>query len=79
MRGASEKLRAEVDRIDPEKGEFLLRLGHGSQADFVTVNPPFRSLGKDKQGELNSRTLFDYQDGLWPLGYCRVKLLDSEA
>ena len=62
-----------------KKNQFILRLGHWSQIEFVTFEKNLRSpkTRKVKGKTLPSgttRTLFNYDDNYFPLGWCKISV-----
>jgi len=61
-----------IKDIRPEKNEFLLRIGRFSQVECVTVNDLRRPWNKRGYGQ--SRTVFDRDGVLVPLGWTKARI-----
>lgn len=71
LREMGERLRQEMEKIDPNKGSFLLRIGRFSQVESMTLEPPLRKPW-NKKGYGKTRTLALYGNRHAPLGWVRV-------
>jgi CRISPR-associated protein Csm5 len=68
-----EALREEIDRIDVNQHEFLLRIGRFSQVENVTLREPYRKPRGATYGK--SRTLVEWNDMYFPLGWVKATVM----
>lgn len=73
------KLKGELDSCRKNKNQFIIRVGHWSQVEFVTFEENFRSpKTRMIRGKAlpygTTRTLFNYDGQYLPLGWCKCSI-----
>ncbi len=73
------ELRKELESIKTHDNQFMIRLGHWSQVEFVTFeenlrSPKTRAINGKKLPSGTTRTVFNYDGQYLPLGWCKCTM-----